>query len=80
MRGQILADDATTCLALADPGHTRTVRAAESESSQVYTPFEGFELTVRVTDTFLRGGHILRAGRIAGEPVGAQPHSPTPGA
>ncbi|NUT29087.1 MAG: dihydroorotase family protein, partial [Streptomyces sp.] len=63
-------------IALVDPGRTWTVRAAESESSQEYTPFEGFELTARVTDTFLRGHHILRAGRITGEPVGAYLHRP----
>ncbi|SDP34415.1 allantoinase [Streptomyces sp. cf386] len=53
------------------------MRAEESESSQEYTPFEGFELTARVTDTFLRGHHILRAGRIAGGPMGVYLHRPT---
>ncbi|MFI0732844.1 dihydroorotase family protein [Streptomyces sp. NPDC021225] len=63
-------------IALVDPGRTWTVRAAESESTQEYTPFEGFELTARVTDTFLRGHHILRAGEVVGEPVGAYLHRP----
>jgi allantoinase len=67
-------------LALVDAGRTWTVRAAESESSQEYTPFEGFELTAQVTDTFLRGHHILRAGKIAGEPVGTYLHRPGPSA
>lgn len=64
-------------IALVDPDHTWTVHAAQSESSQEYTPFEGFELTARVTDTFLRGHHVLRAGRIAGEPRGAYLFRPT---
>ncbi|MFI1728407.1 dihydroorotase family protein [Streptomyces acidicola] len=63
-------------IALVDPGRTWTVRAAESESTQEYTPFEGFELTARVTDTFLRGHHVLRAGKVVGEPVGAYLHRP----
>lgn len=60
--------DADLCLV--DPDHTWTVRAAESESTQGYTPFEGFELTARVTDTFVRGHHVLRDGNIVGEPHG----------
>lgn len=60
--------DADFCLV--DPDHTWTVRAEESESTQGYTPFEGFELTARVTDTFVRGHHVLRDGKIAGEPRG----------
>jgi allantoinase len=31
------------------------VRAAESESQQGYSPFEGVELAGRVKSTFLRG-------------------------
>ena len=42
-------------LALVDPARRFTVRAAESPSGQGYTPFEGQELTGRVTATFLRG-------------------------
>lgn len=63
-------------IALVDPGRTWTVRAAESESTQEYTPFEGFELTARVTDTFVRGHHVLRAGQVVGEPVGTYLHRP----
>lgn len=62
---------------LVDPGRTWTVRAAESESTQQYTPFEGFELTAQVTDTFLRGNHILRAGKVVGPPAGTYLHRPT---
>jgi len=42
-------------LVLLDPDESFTVRAAESESSQGYTPFEGMELSGRVKSTFLRG-------------------------
>jgi allantoinase len=60
--------DADFCLV--DPGETWTVRASQSESAQEYTPFEGFELTAKVTDTFVRGNHVLDAGKIVGRPVG----------
>ncbi|MEV0348054.1 dihydroorotase family protein [Nonomuraea sp. NPDC050680] len=60
--------DADFCLV--DTGSTWTVRAAESESTQEYTPFEGFELSAKVTDTFVRGNHVLDAGKIVGRPVG----------
>jgi allantoinase len=49
-------------LALVDVDHTWTVRAEDSESTQEYTPFEGAELTAKVTDTFLRGTRILTDG------------------
>ncbi|MFD9697608.1 dihydroorotase family protein [Lentzea sp. NPDC059081] len=57
-------------IALVDPDHTWVVRAEDSESSQEYTPFEGQELTVKVTDTFLRGTRVLQDGKIVGEPSG----------
>ncbi|MEH0818738.1 MULTISPECIES: dihydroorotase [Micromonospora] len=60
--------DADICLV--DPHSTWTVRAEDSESTQEYTPFEGFELTARVTDTFVRGQHVLVDGKVAGEPAG----------
>ncbi|WP_030421751.1 dihydroorotase family protein [Streptomyces sp. SCSIO 75703] len=66
-------------IALVDPGHTWTVRAADSESTQEYTPFEGFELTARVTDTFLRGHHIYADGKVCGDPLGSYLHRPTGG-
>ncbi len=53
------------------------VRAADSESTQEYTPFEGFELTARVTDTFLRGQAVLSNGHIVGEPHGQYLRRPT---
>jgi allantoinase len=67
--------DADFCLV--DPDHTWTVRAAESESTQEYSPFEGFELTAHVTDTFLRGHPVLRDGKIVGEPQGRYLARPT---
>jgi allantoinase len=53
-------------LALLDPGRRFTVRAAESPSAQGYTPFEGQELTGRVTATFLRGGLAWEDGHVVG--------------
>lgn len=67
--------DADFCLV--DPTTTWTVRAADSESTQEYTPFEGFELTAAVTDTFVRGHRVLEAGKVAGEPVGQYLKRPT---
>ena len=49
-------------IALVDTDRTWTVRAEDSESTQEYTPFEGFELTAKVTDTFLRGEQIMTDG------------------
>lgn len=61
--------DADFCLV--DDGETYRVHAADSLSTQEYTPFEGFELTARVTDTYLRGSAVLRDGAIVGEPRGS---------
>jgi allantoinase len=53
-------------IALVNPHETFVVRAAESESGQGYSPFEGLELTGRVKATFLRGEFVYRAGKIVG--------------
>jgi len=53
-------------LVLVDPHETFTVRAAESESKQGYTPFEGMELTGRVKSTLLRGELVYHEGNISG--------------
>ena len=53
-------------LVLLDQNETFTVRAAESESAQGYTPFEGMELTGKVTSTFLRGQLVYDQGNIVG--------------
>ena len=63
--------------ALVDPHHSWVVRAADSESTQEYTPFEGFEMSARVTDTFVRGHHVLDAGSISGQPRGIYLRRPT---
>jgi hypothetical protein len=48
----------------------RHPRAAESESHQGYSPFEGIELSGRVKNTFLRGVLIYADGKIVGPPRG----------
>ena len=60
--------DADFCLV--DDDVTYTVHAEDSLSTQEYTPFEGFELTAKVTDTYLRGAAILRDGSVVGDPRG----------
>ena len=57
-------------LVLVDPDESFVVRAADSESAQGYTPFEGQELTGRVKTTFLRGRPVYRDGNIVGAPGG----------
>lgn len=64
-------------IAIVDPDSPWTVRAADSLSSQEYTPFEGFEMTARVTDTFLRGTHVLQDGKVVGDPQGRYLSRPT---
>ena len=49
-------------LVLLDDKQSFVVRAAESESSQGYTPFEGMELNGKVTSTFLRGNLVYDNG------------------
>jgi allantoinase len=63
--------------ALVDDNRTWTIRAADSASTQEYTPFEGFELTAKVTDTYLRGAAILRDGNVTGSPRGQYLRRPT---
>ncbi|SHG70347.1 allantoinase [Jatrophihabitans endophyticus] len=63
--------------ALVDPDRAWTVRAADSLSTQEYTPFEGMEIGATVTDTFVRGAHVLADGAINGEPTGRYLHRPT---
>ncbi|EXG81627.1 dihydroorotase [Cryptosporangium arvum] len=67
--------DADFCLV--DDGSSWVVRAADSESAQEYSPFEGFELSVRVTDTYLRGDAVLRDGAVVGAPRGQYVRRPT---
>ena len=57
-------------IALVDENVNYTVRAADSESTQGHTPFEGFTLTAKVTDTFVRGNQVLENGKIVGSAIG----------
>ena len=57
-------------LALVDPAETWTIRAADSESAQGYSPFEGMELGARVKTTVLRGQVIYDDGKVIGAPAG----------
>jgi allantoinase len=57
-------------IVLVDENRSFVVHAAESESVQGYTPFEGLELTGRVASTYLRGELIFDDGRVVGEPRG----------
>lgn len=57
-------------LVLIDPNETFTVHAAESESQQGYTPFEGMELAGKVKSTFLRGNLIYHENQVVGEAKG----------
>ena len=72
-----IAEGLDADLALVDPRETWTVRAAESESTQGYTPFEGLELSARVKATFLRGELVCENGRVLGPPRGRYLHRPT---
>ena len=65
-----IAEGLDADLALLDPSETWTVRAAESESQQGYTPFEGLELSGRVKTTLLRGKVVYDGGKIVGPPTG----------
>ena len=63
-------------IVLVDPHAKFVVRAAESESHQGYSPFEGIELTGRVKSTFLRGSLIYDDGKIVGPARGEYLHRP----
>jgi allantoinase len=64
-------------LVLVDPKSTWTIRAADSESTQGYTPFEGLELGFKVVATFLRGEPVFENGKVVGAPRGRYLHRPT---
>lgn len=65
-----IAEGLDADLAILDPNETWTVRGAESESQQGYTPFEGMELSGRVKTTFLRGQRIYDNNQIVGKATG----------
>ena len=66
-------------LVLVDPNRSFVVRAAESESGQGYTPFEGLELSAQVMSTWLRGECIYKEGKVLGKPRGRYLHRPASG-
>jgi allantoinase len=72
-----IAEGLDADLALVDPRETWTIRAAESASTQGYTPFEGIELSARVKATFLRGALVCENGNIVGTSRGRYLHRPT---
>jgi len=72
-----IAEGLDADLVLVDPNETWTVRAADSESTQGYTPFEGLELSARVKATFLRGELVCENGNLLGKPRGRYLHRPT---
>jgi len=55
---------------LVDPTAEWVVRAEDSESTQEYTPFEGFQMTAAVRRTVLRGRTILDESGPVGGPSG----------
>jgi len=65
-----IADGLDADVVLVDPNETWTVRAADSESQQGHTPFEGQELNARVKTTFLRGQRIFDNNEVLGKPTG----------
>jgi allantoinase len=65
-------------IVIVDPHASFVVRAAESESVQGYTPFEGVELTGKVKSTFLRGELIYDGSNVVGPARGAYLHRPSP--
>ncbi len=65
-----IAEGLDADVVLVDPNETWTVCAADSESQQGHTPFEGQELNARVKTTFLRGQRIFDNNEVLGEPAG----------
>ncbi len=63
-------------IVLVDPHESFTVHAAESESAQGYSPFEGQELAGRVKSTFLRGALVYHQGNVVGPARGQYLHRP----
>lgn len=64
-------------IALVDPASSWVIHAQDSPSTQGYTPFEGQELSAKVTATFLRGAKIMENGEVLGKPQGRYLHRPT---
>jgi allantoinase len=71
-----LAPGCDADIVLVDPAKSFTIHAAESESQQGYTPFEGLEMSAQVTHTFLRGQLIYADGNVVGPARGQYLHRP----
>jgi allantoinase len=72
-----IAEGLDADVVLVDPTESWTIRAADSESTQGYTPFEGIELGARLKATFLRGALVCENGNVRGVPRGKYLHRPT---
>jgi allantoinase len=72
-----LAEGFDADIAIVDPAASWVIRAADSPSTQGYTPFEGLEMSARVDATFLRGARIHENGELIGPPRGKYLHRPT---
>lgn len=57
-------------IALVDLDDAWTVTAGASVSAQEYTPLEGYEMTARVTDVWLRGQQIVTEGKVTEDTQG----------
>src|SRR5215469_8325716 len=66
-------------IAIVDPDASFVVRAAESQSQQGYTPFEGIELHGKVKRTLLRGSVIYDGANIVGPARGEYLRRPLAG-
>jgi allantoinase len=64
-------------LAIINADESFVVRAAESESAQGYTPFEGMELTGKVVSTYLRGELVYDNGSVTGPARGRYQSRPS---
>ena len=57
-------------LALVDPQASWTVQAQDSQSTQEYTPFEGYRMSCAVTHTILAGRVVLSEGNLTDDRAG----------
>jgi allantoinase len=63
-------------LAIVDPAKSFVVRAADSKSTQGYSPFEGLEMSGQIVATYLRGAAVYENGAVVGDPRGRYLHRP----
>ncbi|PBB17946.1 dihydroorotase family protein [Mesorhizobium sp. WSM4313] len=57
-------------LLILDPHQPSTIANADQVSRAGYTPFDGWAVKARLTNVFLRGREIVRAGRLVGPAQG----------